>query len=253
MAEVKNEIQVTKEYKMFQFIKGNRPIVKSKVTGLIKSYKSGLNLFPYCPIIINKDNYVVDGQHRLTACKELGLPFYYIVVPDVSLVQIAKINSVQSKWKQSDFFNCFIENGSKDYRILEMFKDKYSLPLNISACLLHNGNAQSSGTFSDVFQNGKFEVKQQDRANKILSAVFDFEGIVEDDSILRTKNFIVAIQLLLASEIYPHKEVIEKLKKNKSIIVRKDSHKEYIFHIEELYNKGNQKRYFIYQKPKASK
>jgi ParB-like chromosome segregation protein Spo0J len=32
------------------------------------------------PIIVNQDNVVLDGYHRLMACKELGIPIIYIVI-----------------------------------------------------------------------------------------------------------------------------------------------------------------------------
>lgn len=71
------KVEVTHDYKKFRFIRGNRIIVKSKVKKLIDSYNAGLNLFPFCPILINKDFYIIDGQHRLTACKELGTPIHF--------------------------------------------------------------------------------------------------------------------------------------------------------------------------------
>ncbi|MHB1108577.1 MAG: hypothetical protein ACYCZ2_19645, partial [Lutibacter sp.] len=120
------EIKTTSDYKLFRHLKGNRQIVKNKITNLQKSYENGLNLFPFCPILVNKDKYVIDGQHRLETCKLLKIPVYYMVIDNFTLLQIAQLNAISTKWKMSDYFNCFIENGNSDYRILEMFKDKYS-------------------------------------------------------------------------------------------------------------------------------
>lgn len=37
------------------------------------------------PIIVNQDNVVLDGYHRLKACKELGIPITYSTTVKVSL------------------------------------------------------------------------------------------------------------------------------------------------------------------------
>lgn len=245
------EIQTTSNYKLFRHLKGNRQIVKNKITNLQKSYESGLNLFPFCPILVNKDNYVIDGQHRLETCKLLKIPVFYMVIENFTLLQIAQLNAISTKWKMSDYFNCFIENGNSDYKILEMFKDKYSISMNIAAQLLMNGSVMDQGGgIGDSFKNGGFKVKFQDKAEKIMKFVFAYQDIVEEESLLKDIKFIKALQLLSVSELYVHTQVLDKLTKNKSVIIKKSNVKEYIYHIEELYNKGNQNRYFIYQKAK---
>jgi len=82
----------TNEYSLFKKVKGNRKITERKVTSIIKSYEKGINLFPYCPVLVNKEMYIIDGQHRFEACKRLKLLIYYVIVPNFSLRQIAEIN-----------------------------------------------------------------------------------------------------------------------------------------------------------------
>ena len=99
-----NDICTTDDYKMFKTLKGNRPLVMAKVDKIIASNNAGINLFPYCPVLVNEDHYVIDGQHRLAACRKMKSIVYYLVVPDFTLLQIATINSTMSKWKNSDYF-----------------------------------------------------------------------------------------------------------------------------------------------------
>ncbi len=244
----KSKIEMTYNYKMFKFIKGNRPIVGAKINNLTKSYQSGLNLFPYCPVLVNKDNYVIDGQHRLETCKKLKLPVYYIVIPHVTLLQIAQLNATATRWSINDFFNCFIQTGNTDYNTLRLFKEKYSLSVNMAVQLLMFGTASEGGAGSETFKNGKFEVKHEAAARKIMKAVSDYSEVAEPHA-LKDRSFIRAVQILLGSTLYKHDVVVEKLKRNKALIQPKSNYKEYIYHVEELYNKNNSKRHFIYQAP----
>lgn len=244
------KIETHKNYDNFLLIKGNRPIVKGKVKNIMDSYNSGLNLFPYCPILINNENYVIDGQHRLAACKELRLPVYFCIVPDIKLQQIAMMNAVGSKWKMSDYFNCYIENGSKDYLALQFFKDKYTLGLSTAMQLLMKGNVAGNGgggNNQDEFKMGLFKNQYQDKAEKILKKVFDYEDVCPSD-VLRSTMFIRAIIELIACDIYPHDEVVKKLKANNSMLEIQKTYKDYIYHIETKFNFKNSTRKIIYKK-----
>lgn len=248
------EIKTTSDYKLFRHLKGNRQIVKNKIENLRKSYESGLNLFPFCPILVNKDSYVIDGQHRLEICKLLKIPVYYMVIENFTLLQIAQLNAISTKWKMSDYFNCFIENGNSDYKTLQLFMSKYSISMSVAAQLLMNGSVMDQGGgghIQDAFKNGIFKVKFQQKAENVMKFVFAYQNIVEDEALLKDIKFIKAIQLLSVSELYIHTQVVDKLTKNKSMIQKKWNVKEFIYHIEELFNKGNQNRYFIYQKAKS--
>lgn len=227
-------------------MKGNRPIVPSKVKKLVQTVKAGLNLFEYCPVLVNTDMFVIDGQHRLQACKEMGLPVYYTVVPNVTLLQIASINSAQTRWKTDDFFNCFIETGNKDYGVLQLFKDKYNLSTNVAVQLLMNGGINEGGSGSESFKEGKFRVIHQDKAEKLMRAVTHYQDVVPEH-FLKNRSFIKAIQVLLTSPDYPHSSVVEKLKARGAMLIQKANYKEFIYHIEEMYNRGNKHHQIIYK------
>lgn len=246
------KIHTESNYKQFRILKGNRPLVPGKVKKLIDTVKSGLNLFQYCPILVNEDMYVIDGQHRLEACKQLKFTVYYVIVPNISLVQIAQMNAVSTRWKASDFFNCFIQTGNKDYEVLKDFQTRYNLSINAACSLLMNGSAPTGGDASGTFKEGKFQVRHKEKAEKIMKAVYDYSQCVEDDKILGNRNFIRAIQILLATEPYKHKEVVDKLLSKKSKIQVKSDYKQFIFHIEELFNRGNSIRRIIYHSSKSN-
>lgn len=238
-------IQNTRDYKAFRLIKGNRPIIKNKVSKLVASFQSGIDLFPFCPVLVNKDMYVIDGQHRMEASKQLNRPVYFTVVPDFELKQIAQINEASNKWTIKDFFNCFIESGLKDYQTLMLFMEKYELVIGTSVSLLTHGHPYDSTNANQTFRNGQFTVKKMKEAEALMTLVMDYEDISQD-KLCRKGDFIRAIYLLAKEDKYVHNEVVAKLKRNGSKIEYKPGYKEYIFHIEELFNKGNSKRQIIY-------
>ena len=239
-----SEIKVTENYNQFRFIKGNRPIVKIKIKNLITSYDKGLNLFPYCPILVNEQNYVIDGQHRLETCKKLEIPVYYCVVPNFSLHQIAEINCTVTKWAMKDYLNCYIETGSPDYKTLSFFRDKYDLSVNVAIALLGNGTVRDGGgTGVEKFKSGQFKVVHGEKAERVMKHVMDYIDFFPK---VNDRTFIIAIQMLLASKSYNHKEVVDKLRQYKSKIEPQKTYKDYIQHIEVLFNHRNSKRKIIY-------
>lgn len=62
----------------------NRAIRKSHVSGLVKSMVGGKWVVNGQPIIFDDDGFLIDGQHRLTACVESGVPFITYVIRGVS-------------------------------------------------------------------------------------------------------------------------------------------------------------------------
>ena len=69
------KLKTTTDYSLLKMNKLNRAINKSQVERLTKNIKRiGLQV----PIIVNRNNEVVDGQHRFLALKNLGKPIVYL-------------------------------------------------------------------------------------------------------------------------------------------------------------------------------
>ena len=103
------DILETKDYAMFKFFENNRKVIK--VDHLIESLKKE-NLLSVNPIICTKEMYIIDGQHRLTAAKKLGIPVFYTYytgnsAPD-GLVELC--NSSQRTWKPENFLQFYIDD-----------------------------------------------------------------------------------------------------------------------------------------------
>lgn len=243
--EASVNIYWTTDYGQFKFLKGNRDLDELKVRRITRSVEGGLEFFKYCPIMVNEQMYIIDGQHRFYVCKQMHLNIYYVVVPNFSLRQIAEMNNNASRWKDVDFMNCYIDVGINDYKVLREFIDKYSLRVGIGASLLMNGASPTggSGTDRDAFRDGLFKVAYLDEATELMEKCCQFN---EFTSSWNSRSFIKAIQILTSSPDYDHQEMIEKLRMHNLAIEKRGTHKEYLTHLEELFNFRNSKRRRLY-------
>src|SRR5574343_1511241 len=100
-------VHVAKTYGQFSRIRGNRQLNTRKINKMVRDIKHGINLLPDFPILVSQEGSklrVIDGQHRLEAAMETKSPVYYIIRKEqLSLEKMARLNSLQEKWKSSDF------------------------------------------------------------------------------------------------------------------------------------------------------
>lgn len=244
VAESNTKIQYSNQYGMFHFLKGNRDLNESKIRRIIESVKSGLNFFKYCPILVNEDFFIIDGQHRYYACKHLKLPVYFVIVPNFSLRQIAEINNNTSKWKIKDFMNCYIDaNVNRDhYKTLERISIEHKLNISLCINLLMYGKVGGGG-MSEAFRNGEFKVNYLQFTEDLISQAKQFEKFEAD---WKSRSFLQAIEKLQSSDKYDQDAVIKKLTKHSLVISTQSSCKEYLNHIESLFNFKNSIRQPIY-------
>jgi len=121
---VEKNIKKSKDYEKFLFINGNRNIIKEHLNSLKESIKEK-NLLSLRPIIIDENNYILDGQHRFVAAQELEVPFYYIKCTSENFKELIILNRNQKNWKLIDFANFYSKHFSnKNYtKLLEISKE----------------------------------------------------------------------------------------------------------------------------------
>lgn len=239
------KIYWTKDYGKFRFLKGNRDLDETKIKRILKSVENGLEFFKYCPIMINQDGYVIDGQHRFFVCKKLGLNIYYVIVPEFTLRQVAEMNNNASKWKDRDYLNCYVDVGIEDYIQLQKFIDEQKIGIGIAISLLQNQNAHGNAEVRESFRDGAFRIKHYDYAVGIMEIINRFHPFC---ATYHTRSFIEALEQIM--EGHEHAaiidELIAKLEKHNLVIEQRSTAKEYLAHLEDLFNFRNSKRRRIY-------
>ena len=86
------KVMETMDYSLFSKFNGNRDVNKLHVNRIAKSMSEQ---FLIKPIDVNEKHEVIDGQHRLEACKETGNPLYYIVQKGWGLQEAHRLNANQ--------------------------------------------------------------------------------------------------------------------------------------------------------------
>lgn len=243
--ESNTKICWTQDYGKFRFLHGNRDLDESKIKKLEKDVKAGMDLFKFCPILVNESMYIIDGQHRFYVCQRLKINVYYIVVPDFSLAQIARLNNNQNRWKMNDFLNCFIDSGKnkEEYKILQQFKKKHKVSISMAAGMLANGTLMSKFNTLENFRNGMFVAKHLSKAEKLMERAQQFEPYIE---CYYERNFLLALEKLHDNGKFNQAEMLGKLKKHDLKIEKQPNTKSYLAHMEELFNYKNSIRKTIY-------
>src|SRR5690606_32281431 len=132
---MKGKILQTTDYGQFKIKKGNREINRGTVNRLMKAI-SKKNMLSANPIIVNSKLEVIDGQHRLAAAQQLGVPINYVIFNPASLEEIQMLNVNMKPWSSLDFLQSYIAVGKKEYKDFKDFYEKYRYPLYVALNLL---------------------------------------------------------------------------------------------------------------------
>jgi len=112
-----NQAFRTDNYEKFKRLDGNRGVQLMRVKKVMDSVKA--NGYIYSPLIVNERYEVVDGQARLEAFKQLGIPVDYIMEKGLTVKDCVALNLYQTKWNLYDFINSFAELGNTSYQYLQ--------------------------------------------------------------------------------------------------------------------------------------
>jgi hypothetical protein len=237
------EIKSSNDYSKFESIIGNRRLNASKIEKICADVKNGFNMLPYAPIIVSDDRskfLIVDGQHRFEVSKKLNEPVYYVVCDDITLQQIAILNSRADKWRAIDFLNCYVSLGITDYVILRDFMNKHKTNIKLSTDLLMFNSVKASST--EAFQSGKFECKYFDEAEAIVEltdSLFDLFVFSKD------RYLIGAVQEIQNKGVADLDRLKTKIRSKRNMMFRQTDVKNYILNIEKIYNDGVQNRVLL--------
>lgn len=103
----------TTNYNRFKTLMGNRVVTQQRV----EKIKSSISKVGYIinPIIVNEKMEVIDGQGRLQALKEMGLPVYYLVQQGIGVKECIAMNINQTDWTTLDYIKSYTDRGVEDY------------------------------------------------------------------------------------------------------------------------------------------
>jgi hypothetical protein len=142
----------TKDYDIFKFRIDNREkIDQSHVRKLIESIKAR-NMLQLCPVVLNSDMEIIDGQHRVLAAKALGIEIYYQVEKTIEPQDIIRMN-VKKSWGINDFLNFYCTHHYPEYLKLRNFMKNHGIILKVAL----NITMGQTKTGFQAFKDGDFK------------------------------------------------------------------------------------------------
>ena len=159
MTEIK--VYKTDDYSLFKRLEGNRDIK------CVKKIIDSINTVGYIPnpIMVNEDMEVIDGQNRLKALEELGLPVYYFIVKGADINTARALNLGRTNWKPIDYVASYAESGIKPYQLfLKLITDNKGKVALQEVYGIKEGMIMASGWAAKCLENGEFEMTDQDYA-----------------------------------------------------------------------------------------
>jgi hypothetical protein len=238
-----NMVYVTSNYTQFKTLQDNREVNAVHVRRLVESFN---DMHLICPIIVNENLEVIDGQHRLQASIETGMPIYYIIVPGYGIKEVQRLNANQKNWTKTDFLEMYCAQGRKPYLEFKAFMDEFpDLSFQAVERILTGRNTGTrQGTMAGKkvsmmdFQEGKLLIPNPGLSLKSARKVMDFKEFYDGFS---RGSFVSAVLPLFKSKNYDHKEMLYKCGKAPIKLTHCQNVVQYRILLEDIYNWKRQK------------
>jgi hypothetical protein len=138
MSTTYTTVYVTSNYELFGFINGNREINPSNLEKIKESLKTKQILESAIIVGYSPNDFegkifkIIEGQHRFVACRELGIPFSFVIRMDFdindhskSIADIQLLNTASKEWDVTNFMGSRATLGEEPYVRYKEIYDKY--------------------------------------------------------------------------------------------------------------------------------
>jgi hypothetical protein len=220
-SEKHGEVKVSYDYDAFKFMDANRKINSRNYAKLVASMKEEQLIIP---IIVNEKLDIIDGQHRYTAEKELGLPVYYIIQRGYGIEQVKRANMVSSNWTKEDFLESHVQDGTGEYAAFKDLVDLYDVNISDLIKVFASVQHKNQTITSKMFEEGTFSLEKKEEVVEFLEALEDFSMFKE----YKTKPFFTAFMKLYFQPDYDHSKMKDRLKNRSSYLTKKSNYGEYL-------------------------
>lgn len=237
--EVKDlKIYMTRDYGKFKFLEYNRETNRNHIDKLKESLsqKNDMNLNP---VVVTPSFELVNGQHRMIAAKELGIPVYYVIDYDFTPDKLFTHNTLQKSWNSEDVLKYYVNQGYEQYMQFERFLKKYDLTIHSYKNLIRpSGNG---GTFFEVFRTGAFKHVNTPEDFHVLNCYQSVKKLLIDEGfkypkIFTNRSFLMALRLFVLEPSFNLDRFLDRLSIKFSLIKRTQTYDTYLEIFCSIYN-----------------
>lgn len=232
-------VQYSDNLDKFRIMPSNRPIDYKRVDRLAEDM-ANRNLLKLYPIVIDSMYNIRDGQHRYMAARKLGLGIYYIVSDDADIEDIAMANRNVSTWKPEDYLHHYCRQGRSAYLEADRYlRNNEIIPIGVLVRLGYAPSVRRGAVAGDQvrsrekWQNGSWVFNNRAKVDKLVEYLLDF---IEYLPSARTKSFIAAAVRLVATPVYDHERMKDKLKMAGHLLTKQPTTNTYLDKLDEVYN-----------------
>ncbi|RAN77988.1 hypothetical protein B5P43_18325 [Bacillus sp. SRB_336] len=234
--DVLNEkvVHITKSYEKFKTMDGNRHVNDTHVKQLQRLMLTNGNLTAEFPIIVDKDHYVIDGQHRLEALKGLGWEIGYRIEENATIDTVRAINQGNRNWGWRDMAYSYAQRGNENYQWFLAFVDQYGLKFHPGVRLATVVGGTSATSASKGFAGGDLVIADKAKAHDQARQLIEIQRLVQLDG----GDFSNALITVMRSPAYDHERMMHKLRQQGELLPGKAKITDYMRRLEDMYNFG---------------
>lgn len=185
-------VQETRDYARFSLMELNRDVNRQHVERLKKSFKRDYLL---APILVNENFEIVDGQHRFTAAKEMGLPIRYVVANGYTIEHVKMLNHEGRNWSVMDHFMSYAKAGLPAYvNTAKLFSKYESIANSTISVIVHKFSSAQTARSESLYKNAKLLKKDSGGGSSSMSTQAFIEsvksGSFSDSGLLKAEGFL---------------------------------------------------------------
>lgn len=225
-------VQHTTQYHLFSLLDANRPLNQGHVQKLVEQIRQN-NLLHIRPLDVTPELEVIDGQHRLAAAKELGLPVYYRITQQLTEADIASLNTASKNWLGVDYLHYWTEKGQPAYVALTDFRQRHPRISFSNAKMMVSGSTNNRAA---DFRAGTWQAGQLEKAEQVAGLI---ERIAAETPFKQAADtrFVAAVYHCAANVAgFKPEHFMGRILRQPRALVPCATHKQYLELFQEIYN-----------------
>lgn len=204
-----------------------KPNLVAKITASMKKF----GFIPTTPIVVDKNNRILDGQHRFQSARNLGIAFYFVVADHMPIDTIREMAKASASWDFGDYVTSHIHQGNDNYIRLRDLKELSGL--GWSAFM--NGCFTDGKTRRDDIILGRFSLTERNEAD-IMDFLGKFDLLKSLFAGWGNRSFVIACAVCFSHPNYNHDQMKQRLKYQSTMLVRCPNAEAYVKMLETIYN-----------------